>query len=62
MSNDVLAEPMFYLCREGGVAEEWERQGFVAFGDGAVSKVENATKFGKTSGSFWLFNVLCEPP
>ena len=33
------------LCRESGVAEEWKRQGFVSFGDGAVSKVENAAKF-----------------
>ena len=45
VSYDVLAEPMFDLCRESGVAEEWKRQGFVPFGDGAVSKVENAAKF-----------------
>ena len=45
MSYNVLAEPMFDLCRESGVAEERKCQGFVPFGDGAVSKVENAAKF-----------------
>ena len=62
MSKDVLAEPMFDLCRKSGVAEERKCQGFVPFGDGAVSKVENAAKFRKTSGSLWLFYVLRKSP
>ena len=45
MSHDVFAKPMFDLCREGGVAETGKCQGFVAFGNGAVAKVENVAKF-----------------
>ena len=62
MSHNVFAEPMFDLCRESGVAEKRKCQGLVPFGNGAISKVENAAKFGETSGSFWLFHVLCKSP